>query len=76
VAVNATEVDPEGTRAEEGTVRLVWLLLRVTAVPAAGAAALTVTAQEEVPGVITVVGEQLKLLTVTAAFTVTVAVWL
>ena len=76
MAVNATEVDPEGTRAEEGTVRLVLLLLRVTAVPAAGAAALTVTAQEEVPGVITVVGEQLKLLTVTAAFTVTVAVWL
>ena len=73
VAENVTEVDPEEAMTEEGTVRLVLLLLRLTAVPAAGAAALNATVQEEVPGVFTVAGEQLKPLTVTAAFTVTVA---
>jgi hypothetical protein len=43
VAVNATEANPARTVAEEGTVRLVLLLLRVTTVPPAGATALSVT---------------------------------
>ena len=52
------------------------LLLRATAKPEAGATALSVTVQAEDPGAFTVLGEQIKPLTVTAAFTVTVAVWL
>lgn len=51
VAVNVFEVEPEGTVTEEGTLRLVLLLLRVTAVPPAGAAALRVTVHVDVPGV-------------------------
>jgi hypothetical protein len=75
VAVNATEADPTGAVTEEGTVRLVLLLLRATDKPPAGATALNVTVQAEDPGAFTVPGEQLNPLTVTAAFTVTVAVW-
>ena len=76
VAVNATEADPAGAVTEEGTVRLVLLLLSVTAKPPVGATALSVTVQAEDPGAFTVLGEQIKPLTVTAAFTVTVAVLL
>jgi hypothetical protein len=76
VAVNATEANPAGAVTEEGTVRLVLLLLSVTAKPPAGATALSVTVQAEDPGAFTVIGEQLNPLTVTAAFSVTVVVWL
>ena len=59
-----------------GTDALALLLESVTARPPAGATALNVTVQAEDPGAFTVPGEQLKPLTVTTAFTVTVAVLL
>jgi hypothetical protein len=52
------------------------LLESATTKPPAGATALSVTVQAEDPGAFTVTGEQLKPLTVTDAFTVTVAVLL
>ena len=76
VAVKAAVVTPDGTVTLAGTVALVLLLESITVKPAAGAAALSVTVQEDVPGAFTMPGAQLKPLTVTAAFTVTVAVWL
>ena len=76
VAVNATVVAPAGTVTLPGTVVLALLLESVTANPPAGAAAFSVTVQEEDPGVFTVPGEQLKLLSVSAALTVTVDVLL
>ena len=75
-AVNAAVVAPAGTVTLPGTVVLALLLESVTANPPAGAAALSVTVQEEDPGAFTVPGEQLKLLSVSAAFTVTVDVLL
>ena len=74
--MNPTVATPAGTVTLAGTVALVLLLERATASPPAGATALNVTVQAEDPGAFTVVGEQIKPLTVTAAFTVTVAVWL
>ena len=74
--MNPTVAAPAGTVTLAGTVALALLLLSVTASPPAGATALSVTVQAEDPGAFTVLGEQLKPLTVTAAFTVTVAVWL
>ena len=65
VAVNTAVVAAAATVTLAGTVVLVLLLLNATANPPDGAAALNVTVQEEVPGVFTVAGEQLKLLTVT-----------
>ena len=74
--MNPAVATPAGTVTLAGTVALVLLLLSVTAKPEAGATALNVTVQAEDPGAFTVVGEQIKPLTVTAAFTVTVAVLL
>ena len=74
--MNPTVAAPAGTVTLAGTVALALLLLSVTARPPAGATPLSVTVQAEDPGAFTVLGEQLKPLTVTAAFTVTVAVWL
>ena len=73
--MNPAVATPAGTVMLAGTVALALLLLSVTAKPPAGATALSVTVQAEDPGAFTVPGEQLKPLTVTAAFTVTVAVW-
>ena len=58
-----------------GTVTLVLLLSSVTLV-AIEAAAVRVTVQLEVPGAFTVAGEQLKLLSWTAATRLIVAGWL
>jgi len=74
--VNPAVATPAGIVTLAGTVALALLLLRATAKPEAGATALSVTVQAEDPGAFTVLGEQIKPLTVTAAFTVTVAVWL
>jgi len=49
-AVKLVEVDPAATVTESGTVRLPALLLRITVVPPAGAAALSVTVQFTLPG--------------------------
>ena len=74
--MNPAVATPAGTVTLVGTVALALLLESATARPPAGAAALSVTVQAEDPGAFTVLGEQLKPLTVTAAVTVTVAVWL
>ena len=74
--MNPAVTTPAATVTLAGTVALALLLLSVTPKPPAGATALSVTVQAEDPGAFTVLGEQLKPLTVTAAFTVTVAVWL
>jgi hypothetical protein len=74
--VNPAAATPAGTVTLAGTVALALLLKSATAKPPAGATPVRVTVQAEDPGAFTVLGEQLKPLTVTAAFTVTVAVWL
>jgi hypothetical protein len=56
VAVKLEEVEPAATVTEAGTVRLPALLLRVTVVPPAGAAALSVTVHAALPGVMIEVG--------------------
>jgi hypothetical protein len=61
VAVKGALVRPEPTLTLAGTVMLALLLDRVTVEPLAGAAAVSVTVQLEVPGAFTVAGEQLKL---------------
>jgi hypothetical protein len=77
VAVKAAVVAPTGTITLAGTVALALLLESITTKPPVGAMALSVTVQEEEePGAFAVPGEQIKLLTVTAAFTVTVTGWL
>ena len=74
--MNPAVATPAGTDTLAGTVALALLLESATAKPPAGATPLSVTVQAEEPGAFTVPGEQLNPLTVTAAFTVTVAVWL
>lgn len=69
-AVKLAEVAPPATVTAPGTVRLVALLLRVTAVPPAGAAALRVTAQFALPGVTMEVGLHPSELRLTAGVTV------
>ena len=76
VAVNPAVATPAGTVTLAGTIALSLLLFSPTAKPPAGASPFSVTVQAEDPGAFTVPGEQLKPLTVTAAFTATVAVWL
>jgi hypothetical protein len=73
-AVNAAVVAPAGTVTLPGTVVLALLLESVTANPPAGAAALSVTVQEEDPGVFTVPGEQLKLFNVTGGESCVIAI--
>jgi hypothetical protein len=62
VAANEPLVSPAPTPTLPGTVMLALLLDNVTVAPPAGAAAVSVTVQLEVPGAFTVAGEQLKLL--------------
>ena len=50
-AAKLIELDPAGTVTRAGTVRLPALLVRITVVPPAGAAALSVTVQFALPGV-------------------------
>ena len=89
VAVKLPVVCPEAIAVVEGTVRLALLLERAIANPSEGAPPDNVTMQLDVPGVFTVAGEQVKLLSWTAAArfmvagrlwpfraAVTVAVWL
>jgi hypothetical protein len=65
VAVNPPLVALAATVMVAGTVTLVLLLAKPTLVPPAGAAALSVTVQLEVPGETTLAGLQLTVLTVT-----------
>ena len=58
-------VAPAATVTLAGTVMLELLLDRPTLAPPVGAAALSVTVQEDVPGETTLAGLQLTLLTVT-----------
>jgi hypothetical protein len=74
VAVNPAVVAPAPTVTFAGTVAFTLLLDSVTRSPPPGAAAVKVTLQAEVPGAFTVPGVQLTLLSVTAAFRLTVAV--
>jgi hypothetical protein len=62
VAVKEALVNPAPTLTLAGTVILALLLDNVTVDPPAGAAAVKVTVQLEVPGAFTVAGEQLRLL--------------
>jgi hypothetical protein len=62
VAVKVALVRPAPTATLAGTVILALLLDRVTVEPPAGAAAVRLTIQLEVPGAFTVAGEQLRLL--------------
>ena len=61
LAVNDALVSPAPTLTLPGTVMLALLLDKVTLEPPAGATAVKVTVQLEVPGAFTVAGEQLKL---------------
>ncbi len=61
-AVNDALLSPAPTPTLPATVMLALLLDKVTVAPPAGAAAVSVNVQLEVPGAFTVAGEQLKLL--------------
>ncbi len=61
-AVKEALLSPAPTPTLPGTVMLALLLDKVTVAPPAGAAAVSVTVQLEVPGAFIVAGEQLKLL--------------
>ena len=60
VAVNDELVVPAATATVAGTVMLVLLLERVILTPPLGATAVNVTVQVDVPGALTVAGEQLR----------------
>ena len=60
MAVKEALVRPAPTLTLAGTVMLALLLDRATVEPPAGAAAVRVTVQVEVPGAFTDAGEQLK----------------
>ena len=75
VAVKVALLSPAPIFTLPGTVTLVLLLSSVTLV-AIEAAAVRVSVQLEVPGAFTVAGEQLKLLSWTAATRLIVAGWL
>ena len=74
VAVKLAVFAPAVTVTLAGTVAAPLLLESVTGRPPAGAAAVRVAVQLEVPGAFTVPGVQLIPLNVTAAFRFTVAV--
>ena len=61
VAVNVALVEPAATVTEAGTLAEALLLDRATLAPPTGAAALSVTVQVLVPGVLTEAGLQLRL---------------
>ena len=73
VAVKDALVSPAPTPTLPGTVMLPLLLDKVTVAPPAGAAAVKVTVQLEVPGAFTVAGAQLKLLGCVVTVNATVA---
>ena len=60
VAVNEELVVPAARATVAGTVILALLLERVTLAPPVGAAAVNVTVQVDVPGALTVAGEQFR----------------
>jgi hypothetical protein len=62
LAVKEALLNPPPTPTLAGTVILALLLDKVMVDPPAGAAAVKVTVQFEVPGAFTVAGEQLRLL--------------
>ena len=66
---------PAATVTLTGTVTLVLLLDSATLAPPAGAAALSVTVQLEVPGETTLDGLQLTLLTVTGGVALSAKLW-
>ena len=74
VAVNPVLVCPGVSPTLTGTVMFALLLFSVTVAPPDGAGAVRVTVQLEVPGAITVEGEQFMPLTCTATVKPTVAV--
>ena len=76
VAAKVALVWPAVTATLPGTVILALLLDRVTTEPPEGAAAVSVTAQLEVPGAFTVAGEQFRLLGCTVTVKAMVADWL
>jgi hypothetical protein len=73
VAVKVALVSPAPTLTLAGTVMLALLLDKVTVEPPAGAAAVRLTVQLDVPGAFTVAGEQLKLLGCTVTVNAIVA---
>ena len=75
VAVNVPLVCVAAILMLAGTVMLPLLLDRATVAPPEGAGAESVTVQEEVPGALTVPGEQLRPLGTTGAVRPTMAVW-
>jgi hypothetical protein len=75
VAVNVALLSPAPMLTLPGTVTLVLLLSSVT-LAALEAAAVKVAVQVEVPGPVTVAGEQVKLLSCAAAARLMVACWL
>ena len=76
VAVKPTLVWPAAMETVGETVTLALLLLNATAAPPFGAACVRLTVQAEVPGAVTEVGVQLRLLNCASGATVTVTVWL
>lgn len=74
VAVNPAVATPAETVTLLGTVAFALPLDSDTVSPPVGAAPLSVTVHDDVPGAFTVAGVQTKLLTVTGGFTVTPAV--
>ena len=66
VAVKAPVVEPAGTTTDAGTVRVGLSLLSVTVAPPVPAAALKVTEQLDVAGVLRVAGVQARVLTTVA----------
>jgi hypothetical protein len=76
VAVKTALVRPTGTETDAGTVTLELVLLKVTVVPPLGAARVRLTVQAEVPGAVTEMGAQFRVLNCAGGRTVTVAVWL
>ena len=75
MAVKEPLVAPAATVRVAGTVTLVLLLDRPTLAPPVGAAALSVTVQEDVPGETTLAGLQLTLFTVTGGVALSEKVW-
>jgi hypothetical protein len=72
--VKLAVVAPAATVTFVGTMAFALLLDNVTRSPPPGAAAVSVTAQAELPGAFTLAGVQLIPLTATPAFRLTVAV--
>lgn len=72
MALKAALVVPAATVTRAGTVSRGWLLASDTVAPVLGATALSVTVQTELPGLVTMVEVQLRLLSAGAAETLAV----